>query len=308
HSKDGNKIERQIKRLIKDTNKQNIIIDYDFILKSCLFLLEDQQIQIKINNIKSELLDNINKHWEDIAKALRAMSNCVSNLGFSKNNITSDNALIPIAYMYYKKKKADDEIVKEYLFRAFLKRVFGGASDTTLTQVRTLMKSKGGEIKILLSDEKFQINKEFDIPRILKYPKSKYTFLSLMILYDKDFDYGNLPDLEQDHMHPKSFFGNIEKFKQIIIKEGFQDKNLEEVCHFWNEEYNCNTLSNLRIVKKLRNRGKSDKPLSECKEVKNAMTKNYLAENTSLELGKYREFFETRQERIKAKLKKYFGC
>ncbi|MDR3049767.1 MAG: DUF262 domain-containing protein [Elusimicrobiota bacterium] len=303
---------RELEKTRKKINKGNgIAIDYDFIIKCCLFLLEEP-LNIK-QALIGDTLSKIKDKWEKISEAIKRVAEKLKELGFSSSkNITSDNALIPIAYMYYKNKKADDDIIKKYLFSAFLKRVYGGSSDTILMRVRKYMEKE--DISELLDKPEFQFN-DSDISRIVSRKQSKYTYLALMILYD-DYD-NDKKTFEQDHMHPKSFFSTQDKLKEAIKDEMPEnddwDKHIDELSkqNFseWREK--CDCLPNLRLESRSRNRKKNDSHLAKWwtkgREKGIQKAKHYLKEDTRLELYYFKDFYKTREQKIKEKLKKYFG-
>ena len=70
----------------------------DFVLKSCLVLCDFDDISFKVDNFNRTNMLKIQDEWENITKAIRSAVALVASFGFNRENITSNNLFIPIAY------------------------------------------------------------------------------------------------------------------------------------------------------------------------------------------------------------------
>ena len=77
-------------------------INKDFVLKNCLVLAGFKDIAFKVDNFNRENMLTIEKHWEEISKAIKSSLVLLSILGYHRDTLTSNNALIPIATYLYK--------------------------------------------------------------------------------------------------------------------------------------------------------------------------------------------------------------
>ena len=74
-------------------------INKDIVLKACLVLCDISDISFKVDNFNRTNMLKIEEEWDDIRKAIRDSLNLISSFGFSRENITSNNLMIPILVM-----------------------------------------------------------------------------------------------------------------------------------------------------------------------------------------------------------------
>ena len=68
------------------------------ILKACLVLCDIKNITFKVANFNRKNMLAIEKKWDDIKDALHLTVKLIASFGFNRDNVSSNNALIPIAY------------------------------------------------------------------------------------------------------------------------------------------------------------------------------------------------------------------
>jgi len=291
----------------------------DFVMKSFLVLGDFPDVVFKVDNFTRENMLMIESKWPDISSALNISVQLVSRFGFSRDNLTSVNALIPIAYYVLKRrheesfinspKYADDRaIIKEWLIRSLCKRVFGSASDSIYPPIRKIISEdsagfplpkiidqfKGTAKSITFSDE--------DIDSILDLEyNDKLTFSVLSLLYDginMNYHY------HVDHIHPRTMFSDANLKKLEITNEEYsQFKN----------NYNC--IPNLMLLEDRDNVSKSKTPFKQWIENKfnNARERNaylqsqFIIVDTSIEFKDFLDFFAARKSVIKRNLSKILG-
>lgn len=73
-------------------------ITKDLLLKASLVLCEFSDIRFKADNFNRTNMLVIEKKWDSITASMRLALELVASFGFGRENITSNNALIPIAY------------------------------------------------------------------------------------------------------------------------------------------------------------------------------------------------------------------
>lgn len=213
--------------LNKETeNKPRYYFEKDDILKASL-VLSNLPVRYILGNFNPDNLKKISDNWSSIKKYLSEMVELIARYGFSPLYITSNNALIPIAYYLMKNKKGDSFIESEegedgaireeiirWLVTSMLKRAFGGASDTTLESMRKGIDS-GKSFKELVSGSELRVE---DIERWIEREgyQTRYSHLILMSITDKKY----WDKCHQDHIFPQDWFREENYRKMQLNKEG----------------------------------------------------------------------------------------
>ena len=229
-------------------------INKDFVLKTALVLSDFSNIAFKVDNFNKQNMMKIESRWDDIKKAIKQAVLLVSSYGYSGETLTSNNALIPIAYYLMKigmpdnfvdsgTTKANREKIKKWLIRSLLKKVFSGQPDNVLRPIRDILRVNGtNDFPTNQIMDKFKgTNKsiqftEDDIDEYLlklKYGKSE-TLSTLMLLYPS-LDFSN--KFHEDHMYPKSKFT-----KSYLRKMNVTEDKLDEYID------SVNDISNLQLL------------------------------------------------------------
>lgn len=229
-------------------------INKDFVLKTALVLSNFSNIAFKVDNFNKQNMMKIESRWDDIKKAIKQAVLLVSSYGYSGETLTSNNALIPIAYYLMKigmpdnfvdsgTTKANREKIKKWLIRSLLKKAFSGQPDNVLRPIRDILRVNGtNDFPTDQIMDKFKgTNKsiqftEDDIDEYLlklKYGKSE-TLSTLMLLYPS-LDFSN--KFHEDHMYPKSKFT-----KSYLRKMNVAEDKLDEYID------SVNDISNLQLL------------------------------------------------------------
>ncbi|RPF47340.1 uncharacterized protein with ParB-like and HNH nuclease domain [Hydrogenoanaerobacterium saccharovorans] len=229
-------------------------INKDIVLKACLVLCDIEDISFKVDNFNRTNMLKIESQWDNITKAIRDALTLISSFGFSRENITSNNLVIPIAY-YLKtiglpnnfdvstSKIEDRQKIKRWFVSSLLKRVFSFAPDGVLKPVRDIIKqysSSGFPLDKIVerfkgTNRALQFSED-DINNLLysKYGQGD-TLVILSILYPwADFRH----NFHIDHMFPKSEFAP----KKLAATGVPEDKITEFI-------ENCNYIGNLQLSK-----------------------------------------------------------
>jgi len=295
-----------IDSLIKNINRTNrkFAFSTDFIMRTILYL-SDLPINLKVESFK-ENVSSIQKNYKKIEKTIKEMVSLIEDYGFSDENITSYNALIPIVYFIYKNgdlKSSKAELIK-YFIIAQVKNLFGVASNSALSETRKalVIDAKSFELKNrifkteqfnninLTGDRNFKFVDD-DLERLFDYSKGKYTFMILSLLYPEV----KISEVEfhQDHMHPASGFT-----EKNLLKSGFSNDEVKDVI------YISNQLANLQLLEGRQNESKNKTPLEDW--ISKGNSDKYLPLEQSLKLIDFRNFYEKRKALMKEQLKKIF--
>jgi hypothetical protein len=291
-------------------------VSKDFVLKSCLVLSNFQEIAFKVDNFNQSNMLKIEKDWPTICDAIRAAFNLLSAFGYQRDTLTSNNAVIPIAYYLRKigsppnfadssRFTKDRREIFRWLVVVLLKGAFSGQPDNVLRPIREIIaKLKEGEgfpveqIEKKMRGMSRAISFDDDeIWNLLDYQYAQpYTYSILAFIYPT-LDFRN--KFHQDHIFPKRLFTARRLAKRI------QEDNIPDYL------YNYNRLANLQLLEGVPNMEKSGQEFADWLEEtypKAADRKAYMARNyipdVDLSLENFAEFIEKRQGLILAAFKK----
>ena len=230
-------------------------INKDFVLKTALVLTDFPNIAFKVDNFNKPNMMKIEANWENIKRAIKQSVHLVSSFGYTGKTLSSNNALITIAYYLLTIGMPDNFVesgatkknrakIKKWLIMALLKKVFSGQPDNVIRPIRDIIRENGNnEFPIAQIIDKFKgTNKsiqfaEDDIDEYLlklKYGKSE-TLSTLMLLYPS-LDFSN--KFHEDHMYPKSKFR-----KPYLRKMGVPEEKLDTYIDSVNDICNLQLLA-----------------------------------------------------------------
>jgi hypothetical protein len=302
----------EINKAVDEINEigRGFSINKDFILKTCLVLCGFPDISFKVDNFNRTNMMKIQDEWGDITKAIRDAVRLISSFGFSRENITSNNLIIPIAY-YLKHiglpdnfevsgKTTEDRIsIKKWFVRALLKRVFSFAPDGVLNPIRHLIKEPGKSgfpfeqiVDRFKGTNRSLLFTEEDISNLLD---AKYGHGDTLILMSVLYPWADMRNnFHVDHMYPKSAF-TLRRLKKRGIKG--------DAIQFCMDNYNF--LGNLQLLEATPNLEKSnmdfDKWIKKCvpEETQADYKKKHLIPaDVDLAFDNFKEFFEAREKLI----------
>lgn len=301
----------EINMLVDDLNSigDGFNFNKDFVLKTSLVLSERSNILFKVDNFNKENMLRIERQWDEIKRTLILAVELVSSFGYSRDTLTSNNAIIPIAYYIKKnglennlitssKYKIDREEIRKWLLATILKKSFGGNSDAHLVRLRDVISRNPGsfprkEIIDEFKGDTHSINfTEADIDNLLDYEYGKaVTFSVLQVLYP-NLDYKN--KFHVDHIFPKSHFTKS-KLKRLGISDNLIEDYIDKV----------NRLANLQLLDGHQNIEKSDRLFdkwldTQFNEVakKDYINKHYIPE-VNLKIDNFLEFIDERENLMK---------
>ncbi|MBE0069319.1 DUF262 domain-containing protein [Thermoanaerobacterium thermosaccharolyticum] len=286
----------------------------DFVLKTCLVLCDFNDIRFKVDNFNTQNMAIIQDNWDKIKESIRTSVELINTFGFDYQTLTSNNAIIPIAYYLYKKGlncsfvtssnfRSEREKIKKWLHIVLLKQIFGGQSDNILRIIRDVIRDNLNGFPVDIMKQRLKGTPksldfgEDEIENLLEYEYGKrYTFSVLALLYPT-LDYSNL--FHQDHIHPRSVFTSREKLLKLGVKPEDIDFCLE----------NYNKIPNLQLLQGNINMSKGAKPFVDWldENYKDDIAKNqykelhYLSE-LDLFIANFRDFFNKRKEMMKDSL------
>lgn len=287
----------------------------DIVLKACLVLCDFDDISFKVDNFNRTNMLKIQDEWENITKAIRSALKLIASFGFGRENITSNNLIIPIAY-YLKHIGLPDNFesnsaaagnrvaIKKWFTRSLLKRVFSFMPDGVLKPIREIIrKSEDGAFPLQQIMDRFKGSNraltftEDDISNLLytKYGQGNTTVV-MSVLYPWA-DMRN--HFHIDHMYPKSAFT-----KTKLEKRGLSGKEIEFSMN------NANYLANLQLLEAIPNIEKKDRDFDQWladtvppDAIAAYKERHLIPKDVELTFPHFEEFFTKREWLIIEKLK-----
>lgn len=287
----------KIEKLIKELNNKGGRFDFskDFIMRTCL-VLTGANVNLKIESFKRDTVATIRNEFDNIKTALIKTVKMLVDLGFCHDNISSYNALIPVAYYMYKGgMDSDDSLngLRKYLVVSFLKNIYGVASNSALSNTRAVLdKTKcattpfGLEIfknVVLVGNRKFSMSRD-EIEVYFVKEKGWHTFLLLTILYP-NMKLGQI-EWHQDHVHPYTSF-ETNKLRKASITD-------REKIALWQQQRN--TLPNLQLLECKDNESKNRTTLIDWCNKGNTIA--YLDDAISKDLNEFAIFYDHRKQKM----------
>lgn len=284
-------------------------INKDFVLKSCLVLGGFKDIAFKVDNFNQKNMLHIEREWEKISKAIRSSVILLSNLGYHRDTLTSNSAIIPIAcylsligspngFSESSKYEEDRKKIFKWLVIALLKRTFSGQPDNILRPIREVVNnSENGFpfdaiINKLKGSPKAMSFDEDEINNLLYYQYGQsYTYSVLAFIYPS-LDFRN--KFHQDHIFPKKLFT-----RKRLLSRGISEGDID----FYLANYN--RLANIQLLEGIPNQEKSGKDFDKwIKEKypdknhrKSYMDRHYIPD-VEPSLENFKEFVEEREKLI----------
>ena len=265
----------------------------DFIIRTLMYLL-DEPITLKIKDLKNSI-QRIKENWEQISNSIESVIELLRYCGYSNDNITAYNAVMPIIYYLYKggnlEKTAENnpkEEFKKYLIISQMKGLFGVASNSTLTSIRTALTDDDHNLKnrsfnlsdldsvSIVGDRNYNLDED-TIEGWFEETKGSRTFMVLSLLYPCADISNHI--YHQDHMHPESKLKKIEAFK-----------------------FYRNKLANLQLLPGEENESKNAKDLAEWVEEHPEERDIFLPKDIDLSIDNYFEFLNERKKLMKERL------
>lgn len=307
----------EITNFVNDVNMigKGFKIDKDFIMRAML-VLTDLEVAFKVKNFNKENTAKIEKNWDNIKSAIRQTISLVSSFGYSGETLSSNSALIPIAYyllnkgipenfVYSSRYKEDRAKIKKWLISALLKKQFSGQPANIISTIRVIIQENTTDqfplekiIEKFKGTDKSIVFTEDDIDEYLlnlRYGKSE-TLSTLMLLYPS-LDFAN--NFHIDHMYPKSKFN-----KAYLSKMGVPAENIPQYIDAVND------ISNLQLLDGIANEEKNNidfdkwfnKKYPTAIEKSEQMHKHYIP-NMDYTYLNFPNFINQRRALIKSKLK-----
>jgi uncharacterized protein with ParB-like and HNH nuclease domain len=292
-------------------------IDGDFVLKTCLVLLNDN-IKFQVKNFDQHNVIKFEDNWTRIQDSVFEAFILLEKMGFNNQNLRAKNAVIPIIYYIYQRgiettinnpvRFGDEKKkIRTWLCLSLLKGVFGSQGDTVLTGIRKSIKAelamntastfplerirddfKSNPAKNLSFDDDF-------IEGLLTTQKDEPDCFPALALIYSHLNFNQ--EFHKDHLHPENYFRKHKK----------TDYENESDYEFYNNSQNWNSILNLQLLNSSLNESKKDTPLKTWVNINCIDITNQLIPDVCLDIHNFREFIEKRKKMLVSILKTITG-
>lgn len=313
-------------------------INKDFVLKTCLVLLNDN-IKFQIKNFDKANIIHFEDHWPAIKKAIIEGFELVANFGLSNFTLRAKNAVIPIIYFIYQKQitdeinhplkhKDDKRLIHKWLNISLLKGVFGGQSDNVLSKIRKVIFSKLENTLSLIQQNPLAPEKDkqvwMDSLKKIDFPfKDIATEFAADPSKNLSFDDAFIEELLKTQyesgeaylilslLYPHLDYFNQDTHKDHMHPADFFRKLKDNVnlipktdLAFYDDASNWNSILNLQMLNSSLNSSKSDKSLKDWTNLnKIDFNANIIPVGIDLGIINFKQFIEERKKLLVDKIK-----
>ena len=308
----------EINSLVDELNRigGGFNISKDLVLKASLALCDIPNIRFKVDNFNRRNMMQIEERWEDIKMSLHLTLELIASFGFNRDNISANNALIPIAYYllqignprsYVEASRYDNDrqAIRLWFISTILLHTFSTSPDQLLTQLREIIRRDHDDgfpaDRIRTEYAGTYRSMSFNEDGIKNLLNTKNINGETLIVLSLVYPWADLQNyFHIDHVHPKS------KFKKRV----YDRMGLTEESRFFYAEH-MNSLANLQLLPSVPNKEKSDMPFAEWMELNYSdalKRKNYMElhciPDVDFSFDNFHEFFKRREQLIFERLKK----
>ena len=315
----------EIHTLVDELNRIGIGFSFskDWVLKAGLMLSDIGSVGFKVDNFNQKNMGIFENKWEGIKRALTMTVQLISSFGFSGQNLSASNAILPIAYYLNKKDpgeaylthsrfEQDRQAIREWLIRSLLKPggVWGSGLDTLLTALRRVIKESNKDsfpsTKIYEEMARRGRSLVFEEEELEDLADMRYSDKRTFALLSLVFPFVNLRNqLHIDHIFPVSRFT-----KPRLEAAGVPDDKIDDFIQ------RKDGLANLQLLEGPENIEKRAKLpaewLSQPQTYSDPASRqnyvsNYMLGDVPETITEFDTFYEARRACLKAKLEKLLG-
>lgn len=294
----------------------------DRVLKTALVVSDRNDIKLRAANMLDSMLE-VEKAWDEIRRAVLVAGRLLATFGLSRDSLTAENVLVPIAY-YASHRKLDDgyvsatrtrddrEQIRLWVVRSLLRAGFWtGAVDTVLLEARRVIRESGAkafpaeELETALAARGKSLEfTEGELDDLLRVSYQKPSAVPLLtLLYPGSV---RRQAFHTDHVFPRGKV-RIRDVERALGSAGRSDDDAE----LWLRR--LNELPNLQLLTAAENTAKGDLPPIEWADTQlDAATRAMRLAEGDLdplpgELAGFFGWFEARRHAQEGRLRKLLG-
>ena len=313
---------KEIQELVDDLNRigRGFNFSKDFVLKAGLMLC-DVNVAFRVDNFNRANMDVLEASWPDVKRALLLTVSLIDRFGFSRDNLSAANALLPIAYYLYRSSRGDSflthssyrhdrEAMRLWLIRSLLKQgTWASGVDGVLMELRQAISKNGSTnfpidsvMRVMAGRDK---SLEFTDEQIEDLADIRFADRRVFLLLSLLFPFLNLEHhFHVDHIFPRARFSEDDLKAAGIPEEDYQA--FREM---------MDGLPNLQLLEGSKNTEKQamlpsdwfDKHMGDEAEVRQAYIDRHVLGEVPAELQGFKSFYEARLERLEGRIRDVLG-
>jgi hypothetical protein len=283
----------------------------DFVLKAGLMLSDIASVGFKVENFDRQNMKKLEANWPKIAETLRLTTQLMASFGLSRDTISADSALLPVAYYIHKRKCGDSYLtakaeakdraaIKHWLIRSLIKPgVWGSGLDVLLSALRDVIgKDDSGrfpmdklERAMSLKGKSLSFTKE-EVEDLADRKYGSRDLFGLLTLLFPFIDTRN--QFHIDHVFPRTAF-HANKLKAL----GFSKEDSTRLAEMKER------LPNLQLLQGPDNQSKSGRmpaqwiaEIYKSDEERKDYISRHLLDGVVTDLKGFEGFYEARRERL----------
>ena len=292
----------------------------DLVLKAGLMLSDIGSVGFKVENFSRDNMEIFENNWDDIKKALTLTVQLVSTFGFNRQNLSSHNAILPIAYYLYRRSlgesylvqckfETDRKKIRDWLTRSLLKSgIWGSGLDTLLTALRRIIRDSdddkfpGGSIRdAMVRRGKSLVFEEEELDELADMQYSNGLTFALMSLVFPFIDLRN--QFHIDHIYPRACFSERE-----LRANGVENDKIANFVQYKDR------LGNLQLLDGMLNSQKGKKLPAEWLletipdyENRKEYQEKHMLGILSEKIVDFDQFYEARRQKLRERIKEILG-
>ena len=301
---------KEIHSLVDEINNigRGFSFNHDFVLKACLMLGDSNSVRFKVENFKKSTIGALQDQWDRIRSTITETVELASSFGYSRQSLTSANALLPIAYFLHHRQSSigttDRKAIRGWLIRSLLKRgIWGSGVDTLLVAIRKATRESsprdGFPARVIERAMAPGKSLAFDDEELQDLADAAYggrAYSLLFLLYD-------FVDVATNRFHIDHVFPRALMTPACLRKAGVSEEDIPKY------RERVNRLANLQLLEGSKNTSKGAKPPAEWLRKqyseKERLQHCHLHDlgDVPTEIKDFLEFYEKRRSRILEKLR-----
>lgn len=306
----------QINALVNTLNATGLGFNFskDFVLKAGLMLSDIASVGFKVENFNRDNMKKLETSWPKVSESLMLATRLIASFGLSRDTITADSALLPVAYYLHargckdnyltaKADLADRAAVKQWLFRSLIKPgIWGSALDVLLTALREVIRTSHDIFPSQALEREMRSRGKslhFSQEEVEDLADVKYGSRDLFGLLTMLFTFVDTRNqFHIDHVFPTAIF-HARRLKQL----GLSQEQIEEL------QDRKDRLPNLQLLQGADNIAKSDQMPAEWIEITYKKTEErqdyisrHLLDGVMVDLTGFHGFYDKRRENLLAKI------
>jgi hypothetical protein len=282
----------------------------DFVLKAGLMLSDIASVGFKVENFNRNNMKKLEANWPQVAETLRLTARLTASFGLSRDTITADSALLPVAhylhtrqssdgYLTSKSEAEDRKTIKHWLIRSLIKPgIWGSGLDVLLTALREVIRQDNGKFPVEAFDREMRVRgksltfTDEEIEELADMKYGSHDLFGLLTLLFPFVDTRN--QFHIDHVFPSAEF-HARKLKKL----GLSDDEIERL------QDSKDRLPNLQLLQGPDNQSKNDQMPADWiretfkkQEDREEYISRHMLDGVMTDLSGFELFYKSRRKRL----------